>query len=106
MSYRLSKNINLEVPDLDEAVRFYHQVMGLRVAEKGKDWARFDTGGINLYISKGECGGPITEFCVEDIEKARRELLDRGCSVVRWEGKGEPCYMRDPFGFVFNLWEV
>jgi len=25
--------------------------------------------------------------------------------VVKWEGKGNDCYMRDPFGLVFNLWE-
>jgi len=22
-----------------------------------------------------------------------------------WEGKGKDCYMRDPFGLTFNLWE-
>ncbi|MFA9495064.1 MAG: VOC family protein [Candidatus Bathyarchaeota archaeon] len=40
----MSKNINLETPNLEEAVQFYHEVLGLRIAEMGKDWARFDTG--------------------------------------------------------------
>jgi len=35
MSYRLSKNINLETPNLEEAVQFYHEVLGLRIAEMG-----------------------------------------------------------------------
>jgi len=43
---------------------------------------------------------------VTDLDKARNELMEKGCMVVTWEGKGNPCYMRDPFGFVFNLWEV
>lgn len=30
----------------------------------------------------------------------------KGCQVVVWEGGGKPCYMRDPYGFVFNLWEA
>ena len=106
MSYRLSDNINIETPNLEEAVKFYTEVVGLRISEMGNDWARFDTGKINFYISRGETLGPITEFHVEDIEKSKEALIEQGCSVVKWEGKGEPCYIRDPFGFVFNLWEV
>lgn len=38
-------------------------------------------------------------------EEACRELEARGCQVVVWEGRGGDCYMRDPFGLTFNLWE-
>ncbi len=106
MSYRLSNNINLETPNLEEAVQFYHEVLGLNIAEMGNDWARFDTGGIKLYITRGRSLGPITEFIVEDLNKAKNDLMERGCTVVDWEGKGKNCYMKDPFGFVFNLWEA
>jgi catechol 2,3-dioxygenase-like lactoylglutathione lyase family enzyme len=106
MSYRMSKNINLKTPNLEEAVQFYREVLGLRIAEMGKDWARFDTGDITLFITEGRTLGPVTEFIVADLHKARKELLEKGCTVVTWEGKGKPCYMRDPFGFVFNLWEA
>ena len=106
MSYRLSKNINFETPNLEEAVQFYHEVLGLPIKEMGKDWARFDAGGINMFITRGRSLGPITEFVVEDLKKAKNDLLEKGCTVVTWEGKGKPCYMKDPFGFVFNLWEA
>jgi len=106
MSYRLSGNVNIETPNLDEAVRFYSEVLGLRIAEMGKDWARFDMGKISFFISEGRTLGPVMEYLVEDLEKAKEELLLQGCTVERWEGKGNPCYIRDPFGFVFNLWEV
>ncbi len=106
MSFRLGDNINFETPNLEEAVQFYTEVLGLRIIEMGNDWARFNTGKFNLYISRGRSLGPIMEFLVEDLEKAKENLLEIGCTVERWEGKGKPCYIRDPFGFVFNLWEV
>jgi hypothetical protein len=28
-----------------------------------------------------------------------------GCKVLRWRGKGQDCYIQDPFGVIFNLWE-
>ena len=34
-----------------------------------------------------------------------QELLEAGCQLIRWEGKGGCCYMQDPFGFMFNLFE-
>ena len=46
------------------------------------------------------------ELFVEDLEQARDELLAQGCEVVRWRGKGRDCYIRDPFGVTYNLWEV
>ena len=49
--------------------------------------------------------GPIMEFLVPDAEAAKEELLKAGCKIVQWEGKGRNCYMRDPFGFVLNLYE-
>ena len=83
MSYRISDNINIETPNLEEAVRFYSEVMGLRLAEMGNDWARFDTGKMNFFISRGRTLGPVTEYLVEDIDKARVELLEAGCTVIR-----------------------
>jgi len=106
MSYKVSENINIETPNLEEAVKFYSEVLGLRMVEMGNDWARFDAGKINLYISRGRTLGPIMEFLIEDLEKAKDHLLETGCTIERWEGKNKPCYIRDPFGFVFNLCEV
>jgi hypothetical protein len=38
MSYRLSDNINIETPNLEEVVQFYSEVLGLRISEMGNDW--------------------------------------------------------------------
>jgi catechol 2,3-dioxygenase-like lactoylglutathione lyase family enzyme len=86
MRYRLSKNINLETPNLEEAVQFYHEVLGLRIAEMGKDWARFDTGDVNLFITEGKRLGPITEF--SDVGGEGKPLLHEGPIRVRVQSLG------------------
>ncbi len=45
------------------------------------------------------------EFCVDDLDVARDSLISKGCRVIKWEGKGKDCYLKDPFGMIFNLWE-
>jgi hypothetical protein len=42
---------------------------------------------------------------VEDLDAAREELVKHGCEVIRWLDKGQDCYVRDPFGVIYNLWE-
>ena len=49
--------------------------------------------------------GPVMELFVEDLEKAREILVANGCKVLRWRGKGQDCYIQDPFGVIFNIWE-
>ena len=52
-----------------------------------------------------EVSGPVLELFVDDLEEAREYLVRHGCEVVRWRGKGQDCYVRDPFGVVYNVWE-
>jgi hypothetical protein len=42
---------------------------------------------------------------VEDLEAARQELVANGCKVLRWREKGQDCYIQDPFGVIYNIWE-
>ncbi|MFQ5838094.1 MAG: VOC family protein [Thermoplasmata archaeon] len=105
MAYRLSECLCLQTPDLDKALEFYMDVMGLEVKQREGETVELETGRSRLFLDKGQPLGPILEFLVPDAEAAREELLKAGCQVVRWDGKGGCCYMRDPFGFVFNLYE-
>jgi len=47
----------------------------------------------------------VMEYYVDDLEVAREYLESNGCKVIMWKGKGENCYMRDPYELTFNLWE-
>jgi catechol 2,3-dioxygenase-like lactoylglutathione lyase family enzyme len=105
MPFKFSSCIALQTPDLDRAVAFYHRVMGLEVTFHEKDSAELHAGSYRLFIDQGSRMGPIMEFLVPDVEIAKEELLEMGCEIVRWEGAGGACYLRDPFGFMFNLYE-
>ncbi len=104
--FKMSGNLLLNHPDAKEAARFYEEALGLEVYEETEDETGFETGDNILYLAKEAEPGFVFEFYVPDLEAAREELVARGCEVVVWEGRGRPCYLRDPFGFVFNLWEA
>jgi predicted enzyme related to lactoylglutathione lyase len=46
------------------------------------------------------------ELFVDDLEAAKQVLLANGCKVLRWKGKSQDCYIEDPFGVRFNIWEL
>jgi predicted enzyme related to lactoylglutathione lyase len=58
-----------------------------------------------FVIEDPEIQGLVMELCVDDLEQAREELVANGCKVLRWRGKGQDCYVKDPFGVIFNLWQ-
>jgi catechol 2,3-dioxygenase-like lactoylglutathione lyase family enzyme len=105
MPFKFSRCLCLQTPDVDRAVAFYHRVMGLEVTYRDGNNAELEAGSYRLFIDQGPCLGPIMEFLVPNVEVAKEELLQVGCEVVRWEGAGGCCYLRDPFGFVFNVYE-
>ncbi len=105
MPFRLSNCVCLTTPDLSQARDFYRNVLGLELTGEIDDGLEFEAGSLRFFVNPG---GPSTlamEFVVPDLEKAREELVAAGCEVVKWEGKGRDCYIRDPYGLLFNLWE-
>ena len=52
-----------------------------------------------------EFPGPVLELFVDDLEAAREVLETHGCKILRWRGKGQDCYIQDPYGVIFNIWE-
>ncbi|MGD8455918.1 MAG: VOC family protein [Anaerolineales bacterium] len=102
----MSPNIAVRHKDFDLAVEFYSQVLGFENRSSNPELADFDAKPINLFvIEDDEFTGPVMELFVSDLEEARDYLLANGCKVLRWRGKGEDCYIQDPYGVIFNLWE-
>lgn len=73
------------VSDMDRAVSFYRDVLGLRLVRRDEDtWAEFDSGGRRLALhSVGEGqpmtpGGATAVFSVDDLDRAKAELSSRG----------------------------
>jgi catechol 2,3-dioxygenase-like lactoylglutathione lyase family enzyme len=107
MKFRMSKNIAIRPKGrFPQAVAFYTQVLGFENRSDDPNLADLNADPITLYIDEDdEFPGPILELFVDDLDKAREILEAKGCKVLRWRGKGQDCYIQDPFGVVFNLWE-
>jgi len=110
MQIKFSRCICLSTDKHRQAVEFYRDVIGLTVADEQEGSVEFAAEPYRLFVDRsGDHGeltkGMVLEFIVDDLGLARRELEAAGCTVLRWEGAGKDCYMQDPFGAVFNLWQ-
>jgi hypothetical protein len=58
---------------------------------------------INLFIERGPALGPVLEVTVGNVEEAKLRLAKNGCEVIKDEPGFPRCYVRDPFGLIYNL---
>ncbi len=106
MPYRMSPNVAVRTTDPAGAVRFYSEILGFAIRSDSKGVTELDAAPTTLFvIADDEVAGPVHELFVDDLDAARDELLAHGCEIVRWHGRGQDCYVRDPYGTIFNLWE-
>jgi predicted enzyme related to lactoylglutathione lyase len=102
-TFRSSREIIIRTDSWLEATKFYETVLGLPVTLRTDTMMGFETGAFCLYVEKGRAHGAVFEFLVADIQTAKRRLISAGC-VVQEEDPALPrCYIRDPYGVVFNL---
>lgn len=105
VTFKFSPNLALQTPEQNQAVEFYQKVFGLEVAGRENNSIALKAGNFWIWLDQGEFLGPVFEFIVANLEAGKEKLLAAGCQVLRREGRKNPCYMRDPFRFVFSLWE-
>lgn len=107
MTFEMSPNVAVRTERFEEAVDFYTKVLGFENRSDDPELADLDASPLNLFIiADPEIRGPVMELFVDDLEKARETLVANGCQVLRWRGKGQDCYIQDPFGVIFNIWET
>lgn len=107
MKYMVSNNIGFQVKDVERAKQFYENVLGFKQPDKSYvNEIEFKTDHNNIFLIPGDENlGPVMEVFVDDLEAAKQHLLENGCEIIRWLGKGQDCYVKDPFGMIFNVWE-
>ena len=106
MKFKMSPNVAVRTKKFSEAVDFYTKVLGFADRSRDPELADLEADPLNIFvIADDEVSGPVMELFVDDLEKAREVLVANGCKVLRWRGKGQDCYIQDPFGMVFNIWE-
>jgi predicted enzyme related to lactoylglutathione lyase len=113
-------NATVFVTNMDEAVRFYTQVLDLKLTNRfGDDWATVEAGkGLTIglhpasekYPAPGTKGGVMLGLEVDEpIDTVVKRLSQKGVpikgSIIRGEA-GDFAHIDDPFGNEIYLWEV
>jgi hypothetical protein len=96
-------DILLQAQDPKKAALFYAEQLGFEVTEENPDLIALRGKNINLYIEPGPALGPVQEVTVNDVAGAKQRLVENGCEIVKDEPQIPRCYVRDPFGLIYNL---
>jgi catechol 2,3-dioxygenase-like lactoylglutathione lyase family enzyme len=62
-----------------------------------------EAGGFRLFLDKAEPYGPVFEFIVPDLQAAKAGLTAAGCRIENDDPSVPRCYVRDPYGLIFNI---
>ena len=110
----------LVAPDVDEAKRFYGEVLGLRLLEETPMSCRFGAGrGSQLTIRRGQPAGSgqtVAHFEVGDLDTVVRHLIANGVEFEEYEtpqtighiaqvGPARGAWFKDPAGNLLGLRE-
>ena len=84
--------VDVQVKDLDRAVKFYTEVLGLKCRIHEKDWAGITVGDaeIHLYVDGGVTSG--VEFYVDDIDAEVKRVSALG--VEFFAGSESPGFIK------------
>jgi predicted enzyme related to lactoylglutathione lyase len=102
-SFRSTRDVILRTEAIGEATRFYETVLGLPVTLRRDGMVGFETGAFQLFVEEGAPHAPVFDLRVPDVAAARARLVAAGCTVVEEDPTVPRCYLRDPYGLVFNL---
>jgi len=100
---RSSRDVIIQVEDWTKALEFYKTTLGFSISSRTPDMVGFQTGEFSLYVEKGNRPGPVFDFLVADSEDTKKRLVAAGCTIVEEDPAVPRCYIRDPFGLVFNI---
>ncbi len=103
MANRFGTDILIQAEDPKNAASWYVEQFGFEIT--GEDIQMMSLHGphINLFIERGPALGPVLEVFVGNVEEARLRLVENGCEIVRDEPEFPRCYVKDPFGLIYNL---
>ncbi len=103
MANSFGTDILIQAPDPQKAARFYVDQLGFEITDNDPKMIGLHGKHINLFIEPGPALGPVLEVTVGDVEKARARLVKNGCEIVKDEPDWPRCYIKDPYGLIFNL---
>lgn len=100
------------VLDMDRSVKFYQNILGLKLLFKRDDWSEFEIEGqrIALHKTAGEIatGGAVISFHAEPIEAVIKTFKNLGVCFVdelREYPYGKLASFQDPDGNILGLYQ-
>ena len=103
MGNKFGADILIQAPDPAVAAAFYVKELGFEITGETTTMISLHGPQINLFIEPGPSLGPVLEVTVKDVEEARARLTSAGCEIVKDEPNLPRCYVKDPFGLIYNL---
>ena len=103
MGNRFGTDILIQALDPKKAASFYVRQLGFEITGETPNMISLHGANINLFIERGPALGPVLEVAVDSVEEAKARLVKNGCEVVKDEPDFPRCYVRDPFGLIYNL---
>lgn len=99
----LSQDTLVQTEGLPESVAFYEVLLGLHSVIERDNLSGLEAGAFRLLVDRGKALGPVLDFFVPDLQKARSALLAAGCRLQAEDPTSAQCHLCDPYGLCFNL---
>jgi len=103
MANRFGADILIQAQDPQKAALFYVNHLGFEVTDDNPKMIGLHGKHLNLFIEPGPPLGPVLELTVDNVADAKRRLVDNGCEILKDEPQFPRCYVKDPFGLIYNL---
>jgi beta-lactam-binding protein with PASTA domain len=105
MANAFGTDILIQAKDPMKAASFYVKELGFKITDKDPKMVGLHGEHINLFIEPGPALGPVLEVTVKSVREAKARLKKKGCRVVKDEPDFPRCYVKDPYGLIYNLTE-
>ena len=103
MANSFGTDILIQAPEPLQAAQFYVEQLGFAITGETPEMLSLQGKNINLFIERGPALGPVLEVTVADVDEAKVRLVGNGCEIVKDEPEVPRCYVKDPFGLIYNL---
>jgi catechol 2,3-dioxygenase-like lactoylglutathione lyase family enzyme len=103
MANTFGTDILIQAPDPKAAAAFYVKQLGFTITGEHGKWIDLHGSHINLFIEEGPALGPVLEVTVDNVAETKQRLVASGCVIVKDEPEFPRCYVKDPYGLIYNL---
>jgi Glyoxalase-like domain len=103
MANSFGTDILIQAQDPRNAASFYVDHLGFNITGETPHMISLHGEHVNLFIEQGPALGPVLEVTVDSVEGTKVRLVENGCEIIKDEPDFPRCYVKDPFGLIYNL---